>query len=529
MVLISHLHLCDNGWKRLFRILTLQESARLQKICSALDSLEYYHKHDAALYLDVANTARLSLNHGDLWKLDYRIYALSRRVGLGEKAQESPYDFGFLAEVCHWKSSLGSSPNGALAPKQKQAIDEVLKYPQFVALLRKYPDLKESFLLWTVRDQNDPKIFMLYPNITQKIVEGALSGRVGVDNLLRLDGESLYLKCENGELDLRNPEAKAELANGFMVTFQDICKSFANRINAFEDLESNSKGILNWSPKHFGRYDPKIKSYRQIDFEQPKWWEQLPYESTTTTEETQFLLQTKAKPDGKQWYYSIVGASECNNDVMIGGNHGYAVISIPGEDGNYTQYSFGKFIYNDFPRGCDATLRVAMQSVYGRIISPDGTTKETKRDREYLSVAISPEEGKAIMQEIKQDIQQGFKKEIVFQLFSDNCMHWAIEMIRSKLSPMQRSCSYVQPLEVQARGVLRVALFILNWIPVFIRNRMLNCFAWYYGGYNEITVKKRDGTEYRSHFMRRSPWDPQRFLCANPSIFLLRRRRGEMR
>jgi hypothetical protein len=524
----------ESAVSHLIRILTFQEKSRLEGIrgafCAAMDSLEYYNDCDQHMYLKTAEIAYEQVWHLDrAWELDYRIYALRRRLGCGEQPQEG-HGHEFMAEVCNWKQSRTYSPNGALSLAQAKGVEEVLKYPQFVQMLNKYQPLKDAFLEWTIRDENNPLVFMHYPALTQKMNQKYLGARIGLDNILRLDATSVYLRCETGELDLRNPRAEILLSNGYKVTFDDIARNFTNRYRVFGDIESNATGFFNWSSRHFAQYDAIAKRYKRIDFNASQWWKQLPYESVVTPVEMKYRFQLNEVPDGIKWYYSCVGASESNREVLVKGTHGYTIVSIPNENGTYNQYSFGKFIYDEFPVETKESLALAQKVVYGRIVCPDGTSKDAARDKEYITVGISPDEGVAVLEDIKQDILQGLRREMPFQLFGENCMHWSIEKIRHKLSANQRNIFYVKPFEAKrSTGMLRAALFIYSIIPAWITRTTLNWFSWWFGAYEPLRLKSREGSEYFSTFAEQSPWHPAGYYCANPCVMLLRRRSGLMR
>lgn len=492
--------------------------------CRALDSLEHYHSADVDAYLQ---TGRLLLKrfNANPREIRRRLYALELREGRIARSETPSDDIDFMRKAWEWKYRCAHSPNGALDRKQYMRISDAFHYPDFISILKEDKKLCDQFFQWTVDDRCDPRIFIEYPALAAKITESNFAFRVGKYDLIGLQRGSLYLRGEAGEdLDLRNPQAKMALSRGLTVDFATICEQFRDKDIRIGTLEACSYGICNWSPAHLGRWSPYSQSFEVIDLNKEDWWDQLHPDEVLSAEQLQEQYKLKMLPNGKEWVFLLIAASESSEHVLVGGTHGYLAACIPNSKGSYGVFPFGKYAKGEFPTTLWEKLKIVFNYCTGTIVYPDQNIALSMRDSEYLAKTTSEEVGKQIMDDIRADIIHSFKDEMPFQLFQDNCMFWAQHKLDRLLTEEEKRLSFIHPPHSKMTGLWRFATGAYNLFPRAITTPIFNLIACVFGAHLPYSWRTRDGEARVSHYLDRAPWAAERYEFPNPSALLLRRR-----
>ena len=108
--------------------------------------------------------------------------------------------------------------------------------------------------------------------------------------------------------------------------------------------------------------------------------------------------------------------------------HGYLETIIPQANGKYAVYPFGNYPLN-YPTDAPSQARLVVQTVEGRIGYLEENVFKTNRLHVTQPDPKAPDEGKKIMELIRQDIIASVSGNHTFQLFVENCAQWTQKIV----------------------------------------------------------------------------------------------------
>lgn len=225
-----------------------------------------------------------------------------------------------------------------LNQRDREKIQEACRYPKFVKLLLKSPEMRDFFLKSVIRDRADVDIFVEYPHLFEKLKNCYLIPRVGrfSKRLLQIEKQEgkekivtlpFWTKEGVRRINILDESAKVTLKEGWTISIKETFEVFAKKNGDHGDLELfSSTGISNWNSRELGPLIPRSseaahaeevrdfssisssltyiknhlpspvqffewlglfikKEYRRILLSQEAWWKQLPVFETLSMEE----------------------------------------------------------------------------------------------------------------------------------------------------------------------------------------------------------------------------------------------------
>lgn len=212
-------------------------------------------------------------------------------------------------------------------------------------------------------------------------------------------------------------------------------------------------------------------------------------------------------PEG-EWVARLV-ATRHGADFGFGGNHGYLQMAIPGSDGNYRIYPFGKYP-TQYPLHLWELTGVVFRPSKAYVTYPDENTYYLHRSEAGHAFTITLQEGNGLMQSIQKDILNARKGNFAFQLISENCLRWAWKKVHHHLGE-DRVPNYFPGtiFEIPMAGPFGKLLNKMASWPAWIRAIIGTFVAVPFGAHMSHTVVRKNGKLRRVSFMSRPPWDKE--------------------
>lgn len=407
--------------------------------------------------------------------LDVRIIGLRFRIerandGLDPLNDTSNQDREALEKmVKDWKKSHDLYENTSIEG-DKEKIEEILRYPEFVALLDLDKTLRESFFNSVIRDDLPVREVIEYPAMVARLETCLMAGRVGrygADMLVAKKQKSrnrsgtkkvLTLpfevekagKLKRKRISILKGDRKVTFKNGYEVTIDKVFKVFQDRdykVGRVDTIGVKKKdgtmggAIANWHAMKLGSWNPKTKKYERVDLspEKSKWWEQLPPAEQLTKDQLIGRLDLDSLKDG-QWVTTVKSTTQ-SNDLDVDQVHGYLEVYIPQSDGTYYYYPYGKFA-KDFPQTLWDTILILLDTVEARFMYPDENHNHSHRLQAAVPFAVdepdtkklTEADGVKLMEDIRKDIVEALRGNMVFQFSGkENCANWGQQKLENLL------------------------------------------------------------------------------------------------
>jgi len=390
----------------------------------ALDAFEMRPVHIHQNYSEIEIAKGLLSKKGELKR---KALGLLYRL---EKVPLEAQDKSFIEMADEWKRAQELLWNLPLSSKERRAVQEASQYSLFVDLVQSDPEIKENFFNWTLRDHLPHEIFIQYPHVSDLINDHRLNGRIGTvaGHHLKIQkrGKGEYqvktvtLPFEGKDIEILDLEREITFRGHLKLTIKEIFELFKDKPNRFVDVEYFAQGITNWNAQHLGYYDTLKKNYEVISLEQKEWWKQLPPLEILTLEEAKERYGDYIT--GYNWSVCAKAARGFLN-LSYEKCHAYLEIAIPNSDHSYNIYEFGKFA-RFFPYGVFETMIVFTITTPGTVAYPDENIYHTARQQAGYAFALNHFQGLLLMEELKKDIEEARKGNMVFQVETENCGKW---------------------------------------------------------------------------------------------------------
>lgn len=372
-----------------------------------------------------------------------------------------------------WKKFRPLLYEKVLKDKDLRQLEHASCYPDFAELLLIDRILRERFFDWVLRDRNSAEIFILFPALTQKIVQCNLNGRFGrmggrhlticrapstEGNLLQI----VTLMVEGHRYSLLDENAMVQLRGNYRLTIREIFNIFKNKNVEMGNLELLNDGVVNWNTHYYGYYDADQDKIVEIDLEEQEWWKQLPLFEVVSKEQAQMRYGWHL--DGVNWNAAAT-ASRGSPSLNYEESHAYLELAIPLGDGRYAIYDFGKLAYK-YPSNEFEKLAMFANNLHATIAYPDENVYYTHRQHANHSFCLTHQEGVRLMQSIKIDLLEAREGNVVYQIESDNCAKWLHEKLESTIGSRQLPNLFQLPLlEAEPTGFMALAFKILRSLP----------------------------------------------------------------
>lgn len=342
--------------------------------------------------------------------------------------------------VKEWKENQELIEDKDLTENDMYQIQVASQYPEFATLLCQDEELRGKFFLWTIRDHNEARVFIEYPALTEKIASSNLSGRIGringndlkIQKVADNDGvvhKIVTLPFEGVDHNILDGDQVIDFRGGYQLTVNEVFKVFANKDYEVGNLEYLALGITNWNCHRWGFWNAQTNDFEVINLNHHQWWQQLPtFEviSKASAEE-----RYKKILDGKVW---VVAATATRGSATLDfeNTHAFLELAVPFGDGRYAIYDFGKFAKR-FPASFFEGLSIFCHNLHATVAYPDENVFYSHRQATFNAFTVDEDQGKAILELIKEDMKKGMEDNFVYQIESDNCAKWVHETLEGVL------------------------------------------------------------------------------------------------
>lgn len=471
--LLSLAHALDKELDRLetipvrFGSKPVEQQADFQSILEASQLvLKMLHKHNS--------TQTVEWSH----KLARKVLALQYRLervngGLDPAPVKEDLLFPLKRAAIAWKKEEAVIVEKTLSRPEIEVLSETASYTNFAELVINDPSTRSQYFEWIFKDKNTAAPFIVYPHLQSKIVECALNGRIGrmggtqlqITKVPAADGvaeKCLTMLMENTPVSLLDETAPVTFKGNYTLTIKEIFEVFKNKMYKVGNLEVLKEGIINWNVHHLGYWDADKQIHHKIDLTQPRWWEQLPLFETLRIKEV--IHRYGIVADGSRW---IVAARATRGTPTLDYDktHAFMELAIPGDDGTYAVYDFGKFAYQ-FPSSFFNSLLTFCLNMHATIAYPDENVFYTHRQHGCYPFAITNTQGLQLMELIKEDLIKAREYNLVFQIESDNCAKWLYEKLTAILTDTVPNLFKMSLMKTEPFGFVGACFNILRKLNV---------------------------------------------------------------
>lgn len=440
-------------------------------------------------------------------RLHHRIIALRYRLEAsngGWDCLEDGLDTGIKqieSAALEWKLKEDVIREKNLSHLEIEKLLQTARYPAFVKmLLNDKGTLKKLFFTWTLRDKNNPLLFILFPHLQEKFQECNMSSRLG-----RIGGSKLKiikeiipeenrkqkivtLPFEGQDFNILDDEAQVSLRGNWKPTVGEIFAIFKNKSRAAGNVEFFASGITNWNSYLWSWWDAEKEEYCEVDLLQKEWWNQLPLFEVISCEQAQKRYGTHM--NGTLWNAAATstrGTTTLNYDL----SHTYLELAIPLPGKNYGIYDFGK-VAKQFSTTLLEQLQLVCQNLYATIAYPDENVFYSHRQHAYHSFPMTPTEGLALLNRIRRDMVLGRAENFVYQIETDNCAKWVHDHIEAVLEKETIPNLYKTPLlKAEPTGLVALLFKFIRMLPILWQIPVLMAFHLPFGATQPTWIIER--------------------------------------
>lgn len=484
--------------------------------------------------LQMGEILRKQLDPKLFMAIDRRSIALYYRleaINGGGDPEEVSADW-LKREAFLWKKGQPLFWEGDLTPDEEEALEEASRYKLFMDLISRNREIEEAFFQWVIRDHLPVDIFIQYPRQVELIYQDALAGRIGTVSgkklrIRRVKEEGrlskfVTLPFEGREVNILNRQKKVRLRGGMEKTIEEYFSLFRIREQQFVDVEYFAEGVSNWNSQHLGIWDEKKGEYEVIDLLDKEWWRQLPPVEILTLAEAEKKYGASIEPG--HWVVTPKAARKYFN-LDYSGCHAYLEVAIPSRD-HFSIYSFGKFA-REFPYGVVDNMRMFTQTTLATVSYPDENIYQSSRQHAGFSFFLNHYEGLVLMEEIRRDIVEARKENMIFQFESDNCAHW-IQTHMEELLGKERvpNLFRVALLSSEASGFMGLFFRALAKLPAALQTMIFKIVHLPFGAWRGRFVVDKQGRKTYKALTKTHFWEDN--IVYLPAFLHRQKERGSL-
>ncbi|MCB1112583.1 MAG: hypothetical protein H7A37_00095 [Chlamydiales bacterium] len=386
--------------------------------------------------------------------------------------------------VIEWRSNNPVIDEVALSPQDLLRLQETSRYHSFVNLLLEDEHVREAFMVWIGRDAVDPVVFIQFPAVQERLTDSLLAcriGRMGGHQLKvqKIAGEKVVtLPFEGRDVNILDEEKTVTLRGNYAATVEEIFNSFAKKNSEVGNFEYFAHGVMNWNVHKWAWWDADAQEYRCIDLTRERWWEQLPLFEVLTTEQASRRYEVPL--DGVKWSVSATAVRE-RPHLDFERTHAFFEVAIPFGEGRYAIFDMGKYA-KLYPASTLDGLTMLADNMHATVSYPDDCSYSTHRQWAHQAFEMSPEDGVAIMEKIKNDMIKGMEHNFVYQIESDNCARWVHDVLESVVGQHRLPDMFRQHLldttpEGAAAPIFRALNLLPRWLATPIMANLHRLFG----------------------------------------------------
>lgn len=401
-------------------------------------------------------------------------------------------EFRLLIEMAsQWKKKQSYFRLDFLTQHDEDHLKLASQYPLFVDLILEFPDLRNQFFNWIIRDNNPADVFIEFPAIADLIIHSDLSYRLGrIGDLLRLEKigneRHVTIKFEGKRESVLNLNKIIEFCGGYRLTVKEVFAIFAKKFYQVGNLEVFKEGIINWNTFRMGHWDESLHDYVVIDFVQDLWWKHLPLFETLSKPDAENRYEISI--DGNQW---VVAAHATRRYINLSYERTHALleVAIPDGDGGYRIFDFGKYGVR-FPKNYLEGLKMFTETMRATVMYPDENVYYSFRQHGYYPLLISEEQGKQLMYLIREEIMNCFAGRRVYQIESENCAKWTYEIIEKVVGKGTLPNLYRMPLlDCEPGGAIQKLFTLIKKLPRRLHAYVITRLHYPIGAWRGIWIK----------------------------------------
>lgn len=466
--------------------------------------------------------------------LRHRVVALNYRneaVNGGTDRKMPGKGFTSLRKVAlAWKKTHDvMDDNDKLTPRDEEALKTLSQYSQFVDLITQSEELRNKTFKWIFRDHLDADVFVQFPNRVDRINTCKMPHRLGryaakMLKVEKVNNEKHVMMLINNKWEsILDEHRKVDFGDGLVTTLKDMFEQFADKNHDWGQLEVLQHGVKKHLNVDIGQYigDEGINDW----WEQPNCLEHLCVR-TLSLEEAQ--RRYGAHCDGVNWAGRVMATRQVK-DLEVKGTHAYLEVAIPNANHEYRIFTFGKSS-KVLPRSpWDYACTVA-KTYEGCIVGPDPAIFNPLRQHWGLPFIVSPKEGNEVMDWIRHSIVQGRKKNMAYQLFTENCAKWVLE-ISDILGEhrVPKDIFKVHFHESKPPGFAGKVFSRTIKMSERFRNFFFASLFWIIGSTTGKTVIDKDGTRRKVSLSNLRPWEyPNNENFNIPAVLMSKQEKGEL-
>lgn len=406
--------------------------------------------------------------------LEQRVVALKYRLEK-ENGGEDPADFSEEAFLqledyaFEWKKKHPLVTQASLSPREVLHLRSATRFPLFTRLLNRSLVIREQFMNWVLRDENEVAPFIQFPASVSRLMKCGLSGRISLfgGTFLKIQKhvvdkgvleKVLTLPFEGKDLSILDPSLKVTLRGNYRLSIADVFQDFSRKEINVGKLEFMAEGIVNWNIHHLAYWNAASASFVKIDMTQANWWEQMPLLEVLNRRQVWQRYRINLKP--RQWVASAC-ATRGRPSLDYEETHAFLEVAIPKGKGLYAVYDFGKLAL-EYPENIFEKLKMFTETVHATVAYPDENIFYTHRQKGFQPFALTPRQGLALMTVLKNDIALSRERNFVYQIESENCAKWVhqklVEVLGSEEVP---DLFRMQLLDTEPQGPVA---YLFRWI-----------------------------------------------------------------
>ena len=412
-----------------------------------------------------------------------------------------------------WKLGQHLNPIKTVSARDFNKIEETCRYPKFVQLLLKDTSLQNSFFNWILRDNNGVRPFVEFPSTCFQIQQSALASRIGRfgENTLSIKKKHIRGNPETCEKILTLPffnglktkhisvldENKIVSLNGnYRLTVKEIFNVFKNKMNEPGPLEFfGVHGITNWHIHEHGWWDANKSIYHKIDLSLEEWWKQLPpYE---ILDKEQLKTRYGVFPNPNEWIVAAMGSRVVPN-LNLEESHGYLEIAMPLDNGEYQIFDFGKFAAI-YPLTVWQQLSFLTSTVIGRIAYPDENPFYSHRQHAKFPLVLNEQEGKCLMDHIRQELIKADSNNVIFQFSGENCAFWVQSLLQTLVPERVPNLFKIYLLDVHPSHPALGKIFrVFRRAPKAFQRTIIRVFDRCLGSHRKLAITENGKSLFKS-------------------------------
>lgn len=405
--------------------------------------------------------------------LNYRIQKLHGGMDQDENIDQ-PLFQSLLNLVEVFKRNQKLYESTVATKKDCEKMMEVSRYFTFGKFILKFPNMRDKFFKWALRDNNSVATFIEFPATSERLIKSFIDKRVGYFNPKELEiifedqQKVLKLPFYDGEkvnrINILDESKIIILNHDRRITIKEIFDIFAQKkIDPGSVEYFGVNGIMNWGSYEFGPYNEKTKTYDRIDFTKEKWWELLPIFEMIPRQNLEKRYQIAIQKN--DWIQTIASTREAKNFDLLK-RHGFYEIAIPMENDQYHLFPFGKYPA-EFPTRILDQLKIVSKTVIAKMQFPDENKFYSQRQHASHSCVIDKAAGLQKMEKIKDNVILALNNNLTFHFGGPNCAFFADDVAGTTCFDMP--FSEMQPSNPAQEFFLRCPRIFQPYVATFLQ------------------------------------------------------------